>query len=281
MGGARSLTLLLPALAVYSQGTAGELLSPDIPRALAWSHFQYLGIVVIPVLTLRFALEFTGVNLRHRWVRIITGLLLAIAAVVLVAQMSTDAHTLYYRDIRLPEWGPISSLIFDAGPIYTLMQVTTQTTFLTSMGILLRRVLRTTGVIRAQASMVAVGLAMTIAAEVFYLAGLTPAGIDFTPTTFVLAMVLLGRYGGEEFAVLLPATARTQTLEVAERIRVAVADGNTVTISSGVAAVRISSDTTLEPLIERADRALYAAKRTGRNRVVTFQPNAELDSFSD
>jgi diguanylate cyclase (GGDEF)-like protein len=86
----------------------------------------------------------------------------------------------------------------------------------------------------------------------------------------------LVRYGGEEFAVILPATDKPQALTVAERIRRTVAttefDGNkeipkvNKTISIGLAGYPVDAKTP-EELVEEADRALYAAKRKGRNRV--------------
>ncbi|MFO7916664.1 MAG: GGDEF domain-containing protein [Anaerolineae bacterium] len=83
---------------------------------------------------------------------------------------------------------------------------------------------------------------------------------------------IFGRYGGEEFAVLLPETALEKAKAVAERLRhaairpIETEEGElTVTISLGVAATR--NDTTqLEDLLRRADGALYEAKASGRNR---------------
>ena len=89
---------------------------------------------------------------------------------------------------------------------------------------------------------------------------------------------LVARYGGEEFAAILPGTTVSGALTVAERIRADIAalklphPGNDnvgcVSISLGVATV--VPDRTLEmgELVEAADRALYAAKRAGRNRAV-------------
>lgn len=86
---------------------------------------------------------------------------------------------------------------------------------------------------------------------------------------------IVGRMGGEEFAVLLPETDAKQSLEVAERLRLAVAathipleDGAVVrlTISTGVATAN-DSDITVDTLLERADKALYAAKNSGRDKV--------------
>ncbi len=86
---------------------------------------------------------------------------------------------------------------------------------------------------------------------------------------------VLGRVGGEEFAVVLPGARRIHAIAVAERIRTAVqarchSVGEEVvelTVSIG-AAEYLGADEALEALIERADRAMYSAKDSGRNMVV-------------
>lgn len=86
---------------------------------------------------------------------------------------------------------------------------------------------------------------------------------------------IIGRMGGEEFAVVLPETPPDQARETAERLRAAVdtspialAQGLPLhfTISVGVASLSSPSDN-LDTLLSRADEALYAAKDSGRNRV--------------
>lgn len=80
----------------------------------------------------------------------------------------------------------------------------------------------------------------------------------------------VGRWGGEEFLVLLPETALESAYAVIDRARTQVADEThdrigTVTFSAGVTQLRPNE--TLEELISRADQGLYRAKNAGRNRV--------------
>jgi len=85
---------------------------------------------------------------------------------------------------------------------------------------------------------------------------------------------LAGRFGGEEFIVLMRDAERETALTVAERLRMAIEesglsyhDGSPITTSIGVAFSR-PNDRSGEEIIERADGALYQAKDRGRNRVV-------------
>jgi diguanylate cyclase (GGDEF)-like protein len=82
------------------------------------------------------------------------------------------------------------------------------------------------------------------------------------------------RYGGEEFTVLLPGASREESARIGGRIRLAVArhawdavsPGLRVTVSIGLATAMEGDDA--EGLVQRADMALYDAKRSGRDRIV-------------
>jgi diguanylate cyclase (GGDEF)-like protein len=88
---------------------------------------------------------------------------------------------------------------------------------------------------------------------------------------------LLARFGGEEFALILPETSMAEALQVAERIRaameitrIAVKDSKPpkeiqLTLSLGIANLALGDS--METLLERADKALYRAKDNGRNRI--------------
>jgi diguanylate cyclase (GGDEF)-like protein/PAS domain S-box-containing protein len=85
---------------------------------------------------------------------------------------------------------------------------------------------------------------------------------------------LLGRLGGEEFAVIMPETDLAAATDAAERLRVHLEERPVIaacvalpsTVSIGVAQLS-AKDTSIDALLHRADLALYAAKEKGRNRV--------------
>jgi diguanylate cyclase (GGDEF)-like protein len=91
---------------------------------------------------------------------------------------------------------------------------------------------------------------------------------------------IVGRIGGEEFAILLPETDKNEATEVAERLRTAIANAKVslstggqslhFTVSIGVASLASKGDN-LDALLNLADKALYEAKNSGRNRVCITQ----------
>jgi diguanylate cyclase (GGDEF)-like protein len=99
----------------------------------------------------------------------------------------------------------------------------------------------------------------------------------FAITTFanIRSIDKFGRYGGEEFLLLLPGTPNEAAARSLDRLRAIIAEldwsalssGMTVTISAGVAT--LAPDETPETLLARADSALYAAKERGRNRIAS------------
>jgi len=95
----------------------------------------------------------------------------------------------------------------------------------------------------------------------------------------------IGRYGGEEFLVVMPNSEDSQALQLAERIRLAVSSEPfrlpqvdlTITVSQGIVTWMKPESVPIEQLIQAADRALYSVKNSGRNGVehVQFTYQAE------
>jgi diguanylate cyclase (GGDEF)-like protein len=110
---------------------------------------------------------------------------------------------------------------------------------------------------------------------------------DFVLSSFVSFLLnnlrgedILARYGGEEFCMVMPGVSKQTAVEILERIRKSLSetpflyekDGLSIRITSSFGVSGYPEDsTTPEELIEKSDRALYTAKRLGRNRVVSFE----------
>ncbi len=92
---------------------------------------------------------------------------------------------------------------------------------------------------------------------------------------------VLARYGGEEFILAAPSTDLQTAAMLAERLRNCVQQeifvlapaAARVTISVGYAGTEVVSSDSIEALLHAADKALYEAKRAGRNRALAYQPN--------
>ncbi|MBB3191026.1 GGDEF domain-containing protein [Halomonas cerina] len=92
---------------------------------------------------------------------------------------------------------------------------------------------------------------------------------------------IIGRYGGEEFIIALPLANLITARNIAERLRHAICrqpldvDGLCLPLTITIGISRVDdSETGLEESLQRADRALYAGKASGRNRVVVMSPEA-------
>ncbi len=92
----------------------------------------------------------------------------------------------------------------------------------------------------------------------------------------------IGRYGGEEFLLILPQVTKVEAVDVAEKLRRAVATASFdlprnsgITISGGIANLPVDA-TAWERLVDCADAALYASKRAGRNQVTCYAAGMEL-----
>jgi diguanylate cyclase (GGDEF)-like protein len=98
---------------------------------------------------------------------------------------------------------------------------------------------------------------------------------------------IVARYGGEEFAVILPETGLDDALVVAERLRKNVdllkidyeGEKLSISMSFGIAIMDSENNPTATDLLKQADRALYRAKNTGRNRCYLFEKTAKQHDY--
>jgi diguanylate cyclase len=110
-------------------------------------------------------------------------------------------------------------------------------------------------------------------------------GVSSTINDLLREPDIFGRYGGEEFAIILPETSLEHAMLVAKRISTTIAAVPThyegreisITISAGVAQSHANLNR-YEDLIREADTALYQSKKQGRNRVTQYRPKTEHDA---
>jgi diguanylate cyclase (GGDEF)-like protein len=110
--------------------------------------------------------------------------------------------------------------------------------------------------------------------------------VAMTLNTSCRAEDIACRYGGEEFAVLLPNTAAQAALDLAERLRRAIENetlkfkNRAVKVTASLGAAELRADDP-RSIIEAADAALYVAKHSGRNRVsITAVPTGEVATLA-
>jgi diguanylate cyclase (GGDEF)-like protein len=93
---------------------------------------------------------------------------------------------------------------------------------------------------------------------------------------------IIGRLGGEEFAMVLPSTSASEAVEFSERLHEAINkavlkyNGSAIkyTVSIGLAEFTSESVHSVDDLLAQADVALYQAKQAGRNRTATYRPES-------
>jgi len=99
---------------------------------------------------------------------------------------------------------------------------------------------------------------------------------------------IIGRIGGEELAVIMPLASRVEAAICCERLRTTIEecvitndDGERVPMTVSVGLTEIWTGDDARKLLSRADQALYAAKRAGRNRVMVFRENGTIEALAD
>jgi len=187
--GAIPFAFLMIATSLYAFGFGFELMSGDFRTILLWLHIEYLGIPWIPFFITLCAFRFTGVRLRReRAFFIVLG---ALAVIILVSQLTTEYHNLYYIDPVIRRRGPLSIIDFGKGPVYWLSLLYIATSMVVIAFLTLHQFFKGSGIFRRQAIVIFFATLIVLIGYVLYASGLTPHGIDINPFSFPLMGIIL------------------------------------------------------------------------------------------
>jgi diguanylate cyclase (GGDEF)-like protein len=179
----------LLAAFLYAIGFALELGGDDVAWVLATFRVQHLGIAFVPSLVLLVAFEFA----RPAWARsrAVQGVLLGVSAATYLAVVTNPWHGLYHVAPRMDASGPFPMIAFERGPWYVAFHVYVAAALLAANVVFVQAWRAARGPARARALLLAAASLLPWAGSGLYLAGLSPWGLDTTPTFLAGSVALL------------------------------------------------------------------------------------------
>ena len=191
--GSAPFVAVMLSLVVWSAGYALELASVDLADKIFWAKVEYLGIVVVPVGWVAFALQYTG---REKWLTRRNLAVLAIEPLIALLMVWTnEAHGLVWRTTRLDTSGSFSMLHVGYGLLFWVHVIYSYVLLLGGTLLLLQALASSPQLYRWQALVILIGLLAPWAGNALYVSGLSPfPHLDLTPFGYTLTglVVTLG-----------------------------------------------------------------------------------------
>ncbi len=186
--GTAAFVLLTVGIAVWAGGYAFEFLSPELNQKLFWGKVQYLGIVLVPVAWLAFALQYS--NRVSSWSKR-NLVLLAIEPLIILALIWNPRTTgLIWTDVQMESSGAFPMLIFERGPWFWVHVAFSYVLFAIATVVLMGLLVRSQRLYRKQVIAVLVAATMPYLGNALFLLGFSPL-IDPTPFAFTLAGITM------------------------------------------------------------------------------------------
>lgn len=190
--GASALVLLLAGVVWWAAFLVFELRADALAMKVVWSDVQWVGVVVIPVAWLLFALAYTG---RDEYVRpSVAGVLAVVPAVTVVLAATDQFHDLLYVDTTVITYGDLAMLDRQGGPWYGVVAAYTYVLGVLGFVPLFNLVRSKAVLFRGQSAALLVGSVTPWATNLLYVAGALPLPeFDPTPVAFcVTGVAFLG-----------------------------------------------------------------------------------------
>ena len=189
--GAIPFATLMAAVSLWSLASALETGATDLAPKLLWTRVEYLGIVVVPLAWLAFALRYSG-RLGRRWQRVLA--LMSVEAVVTACLAWTDAGRGWlWTSLHLDETGSFPVLVVTHGWWFWVHAANDYVALLIGTALLVKTILGASRRYRPQTAAVLVGVLAPWLANAVYLLDLGPIpNLDLTPFAFSLTGLALG-----------------------------------------------------------------------------------------
>jgi PAS domain S-box-containing protein len=189
--GAASFSLLMTAVSVWLLAYMLEILTDDPALRLIWSNLTFLGVTVVPVAWLLFALEYTG---RSKWItRRNATLLFIFPAITLIAIWTNPAHHLFRADAVFDYSGPVLKVNMVYGPVFWLHTAYSYLLIVSGTLLLAIAFFRARNLYRQQLSIILVGAMVPWLANATYIFPLKAfAYYDPTPLAFMISGLMFG-----------------------------------------------------------------------------------------
>ncbi|QDH21097.1 diguanylate cyclase [Saccharibacillus brassicae] len=183
--GGRYYVLAALMASILAFGYAFELTSDTLEQIKFWIGIEYFSLPFLPVFTLLMCVEYAGIRLGN-WKK---RMLYLIPLLTFVIQHTNDLHHLYYTSIGLRADAPFPIVELGRGPWYAVHTLYLYGCLALSIFALSTRMRRSGRRFRLQMLAMAAGLLVPVAGNLYYLAGLSPYGIDLGPVFISFSFV--------------------------------------------------------------------------------------------
>jgi diguanylate cyclase (GGDEF)-like protein/PAS domain S-box-containing protein len=229
VSGAREFGFVQVGIAAYALAYAAELGSTSLPGALRAIRFEYLGIVLMMVFWVLFAIRFSG---HRRLAPLLVALIAFLPACTLVIVWTDQLHHLFYASAWMRDIGPAKVLEVVRGPWYWVHVANFWIFLALNIAIFLPAAARSSAEKRGQIMLAVWGSSAPAAAELVHLVGVVPYDLDPIPLAFCVTGLLFATAVFQGRFLALALAARGSVLEaMAEGVIVvdphgALADAN-------------------------------------------------------
>lgn len=188
--GALPLSALALGMSIWLIGYAFELGSVDLPLAMIWVRFEYIGIVSAPLAWFWFATEYASGAVWQNRRRL--ALMALMPLLTLGIAWTNERHSLLWKRIVLDTSGPFTIFTATYGPWFWAHTAFSYFCLLGGTIILIQAILRLSNVFRGQAGAMLLGVIAPLIGNILYLSGTSPWGkLDLTPVGLTFSLVTI------------------------------------------------------------------------------------------